>query len=133
MGVVGTRRAIFLCSLLYIESGKSTGLEQVAFVAKNIVWKGHFRQVLLSGPSYTNQVLQPELCPGRNVRKTGVTQARAPRAAGASLGASELLPTKELLPPGGEPVNLITHWVLEQPAETSGVPSSISDPVSWCR
>lgn len=85
--------------------------------------------MLLSGASYTKQVL----CPGRNVRKSGVTQARAPRAAAAPLGASELLPTKELLPPGGEPVNLITLWVLEQPAETSGVPSSVSDPVPWCR
>lgn len=89
--------------------------------------------MLLSGASYTKQVLWPKLCPGRNVRKTGVSQARAPRAAVPSLGASELLPTKELLPPGGEPVNLITLWVLEQPAETSGVPSSVSDPVPWCR
>lgn len=133
MGVLGTRRAIFLCSLLYIESGKPPGLEQVAFVAKTSFGKAILGKCCCLVPATLSRCCGPKLCPGRNVRKTAVTQARAPRAAVTSLGASELLPTKELLPPGGEPVNLITHWVLEQPAETSGVPSSVSDPVPWCR
>lgn len=54
----GQEQLFCVCALLYIEPGKYAGLEHVAFVAKNIIWKAHFRQPLLSVASYTNQVLQ---------------------------------------------------------------------------
>lgn len=52
-------------------------------------------------PDTLTRCCRPVLCPGMNVRKAIVTEARAFRTVVTSLGASELLPTKELLPPGG--------------------------------
>lgn len=84
-------------------------------------------------PDTLTRCCRPVLCPGMNVRKAIVTAARAFGAVVTALGASELLPTKELLPPEGKLANLITHWVSEQPVKSSGGTGSVSDPAPSCR
>lgn len=78
MGVLGLRTAILGMLLLYIVPGKHTGLGRVAFVAKTIIWEAHFRQLLLSVASSTDQVLRAcALCPGLSIREAIVGAAHA--------------------------------------------------------